>query len=216
MNQPDTVSVSCTLLKILSLQKFISTAEISCSIGDGVWILEVEVVEDGGGREWQREKNELGPLLGKVEIRWRRRGDVVVEGHVEWKRWDQRWLWEAREFRVVEVQLREARLGPSSRVNMCVSNISAWREVIPVGLISSIAGTATNLFVMYILCVYFSDGNTGQYRSLESLSLYLREVKHGLVLLFCVRDMVDFVIHVKRLCVNVIYRNSYVCITVKR
>lgn len=90
MNHPDTVSVSCTLLKILLLQKCTSTAEISFSVGDGVWILQEEV--EDGGREWQREKNERGPLSGKVEIRWRRRGDVAVEGHVEWKRWDHRWL----------------------------------------------------------------------------------------------------------------------------
>lgn len=60
------------------------------------------------------------------------------------------------------MQLREAKLGPSRRVNMCLSNISAWREVIPVGLISSIAGTATNLLCIIVcVCVCFVDGNTG-------------------------------------------------------
>lgn len=85
---------------------------------------------------------DLGPPSGKVEMRWRRSDDVAVEGHVEWKRRNQRWLLEARELRVVQVQLREAKLGPSSLVNMWVSSISAWREVILEGLISSIACAA--------------------------------------------------------------------------
>lgn len=79
----------------------------------------------GRRRGKEREKKERGPP-GKEERRWRRRGEVVVEGKVEWQMVVQRWWWEEREWSWEEVELAEAREGPSRRVRMWVERMSWW------------------------------------------------------------------------------------------
>lgn len=60
----------------------------------------------------EREKKERGPP-GKEEMRWRRSGEVVVDGHVEWHMWDQRSWSEERERSSGVAQATAAKVQPS-------------------------------------------------------------------------------------------------------
>lgn len=70
----------------------------------------------GGKSGKEREKKLRGPF-GKQEMRCRRRG-VVVDGHVEWHMWDQRFSSDDRERSSGVTQPTAAKVHPSKEGSM--------------------------------------------------------------------------------------------------